>query len=197
MFTAVDFAVFEESVERDWRFPRFRRSDGQATNQAEPRARTRTRLPLGRAPIMASRTGGDADVRVRGMSPCCVALLPLLIATSGGCCASAPAESAPGAAATSANPDSTQSSPAAAPWSEDRACRQDSDCVLLAPPPCACPPCGLVLRDARNRKTGEKLKRRWEEQDHDCSVRGPCPACAGTTIGSKAVCAKQQCVAVP
>ena len=125
-------------------------------------------------------------------------LVAVLIVTSAGCRASATAGGARDAAADPEEPVSTAPTPKPASWSKDKACEQDSDCMLLPPAPCECPPCGEVLRKAVNRKTGERRTRAWEQEDHDCSLRAvPCAACTGKLIGSEAICAERQCVAVP
>lgn len=79
------------------------------------------------------------------------------------------------------------------PWSQDRVCKADADCVLLPiRSPCACSPCGRVQAQAANRKALAALRASWAQQR--CKVP-MCPACAPLVIGDKALCLSGQCQA--
>ncbi len=81
--------------------------------------------------------------------------------------------------------------PVAGPNAE-RACRRDSDCVLLPLPPCACPPCGWTWRQAVNRRHAKWLLAEWAKES--CPPT-PCRQCADPLVarltpvlGTRAVC---------
>jgi hypothetical protein len=72
------------------------------------------------------------------------------------------------------------------PWSKDRACEKDADCVFLPWRACACPPCGDAWRAAVNRDAAA-LKTR------DSCAKPACPRCPTRWLGSKVVCVNKQC----
>ena len=77
------------------------------------------------------------------------------------------------------------------PWSEDRACKRDKDCVLRPRSPCTCSPCAPTWHRAINRASLKKLRSRWARM----RCRHPvCPACVARWLGTRAVCRKGQCV---
>jgi micrococcal nuclease len=78
------------------------------------------------------------------------------------------------------------------PWSKDRLCKTDADCVFAPRSGCGCPPCGDRWRRAVNRKHAE-----WLRQEH---AREACPKvkCArcprpGRWLGRRVKCVKGQC----
>jgi len=83
--------------------------------------------------------------------------------------------------------------PPVLPWSKERACKADRDCVLKPQAPCTCSPCGALWRAAFNREALRAWRSKWARAR--CAQLA-CPACATHYLGSKAVCAKGQCVVV-
>ncbi len=76
-------------------------------------------------------------------------------------------------------------------------CKADSDCVLLPrrrPDQCDCPKCGVVWRQAVNKKTHAELKRKWSVLG-PCAPTRPCPSCRTIYRGLISVCSKGRCVA--
>jgi hypothetical protein len=77
------------------------------------------------------------------------------------------------------------------PWSKDRSCKRDHDCVLRPRSPCTCSPCTPTWHSAINRARLKALRSRWARM----RCRHPvCPACVARWLGTKAVCRKGQCV---
>jgi hypothetical protein len=77
------------------------------------------------------------------------------------------------------------------PWSKDRSCKRDRDCVLRPRSPCTCSPCTPTWRRAINRIRLKALRGRWARM----RCRQPvCPSCVATWLGTRAVCRKGQCV---
>ncbi len=76
------------------------------------------------------------------------------------------------------------------PWSKDRLCRRNRDCVLMPSWPCDCPPCGDVWREAVNRKALKRFKMSWARKR--CK-KPKCRKCEGRYLGTRALCIKKQC----
>lgn len=74
--------------------------------------------------------------------------------------------------------------------SDRRACKQDSDCELLPPRPCACPPCGDVWREVLNAEAADDLRQRWAARR---CTQPECTECTGRYLGTLAVCVDSQC----
>jgi len=72
-------------------------------------------------------------------------------------------------------------------------CAKDADCVALdAPQPCACPPCGEVLRWSLNRQGAAAHEARWSRR----RCRQPeCQNCTGSYVGT-ARCVAGRCAVV-
>jgi hypothetical protein len=80
------------------------------------------------------------------------------------------------------------------PWSKDRVCKSDKDCVVEWDP-CGyrIPPCGLAWKRAVNREADRRKRARWANKKPACDKRVPCRRHPSRWLGTKAVCEKGQC----
>jgi hypothetical protein len=93
-------------------------------------------------------------------------------------------------AAQSSSPSQGPQQPPKLPWSRDRVCKVDKDCVLRPRSACSCAPCARTWRTAINRGAHKRLLDAWARR----RCRKPiCPACFPQWLGNRAVCIEGQC----
>lgn len=76
------------------------------------------------------------------------------------------------------------------PDSPRRACVKDADCALTPTTPCTCPGCGVTWREAARKEIAARMKVHFSSAD--CGGVG-CPACAGSSARTRAICREKQC----
>ncbi len=80
------------------------------------------------------------------------------------------------------------------PWSKDKVCKRNSDCVFAYRPCPLCPPCKPTWRAVTNRAEYRRRESFYARRRIRCMRCKPCPDGRSKWLG-KAVCVKGQCTA--